>query len=131
MNFLEKNKTFIRFTFSAGSSFFLDLILFTVFNFVLGRFIGYEAILISTLLARIISSFYNFIINSKFVFEKYSKKAFLKYYGLVIIQMMLSGFIVYFINKFLIDTLAVFIKFVVDIILFIINYFVQKLFIFK
>lgn len=131
MSFLRKNKTFIKYIFSAGSSFVLDLGLFTLFNYVFGIFMGYESIIVATIIARILSSLYNFMINSKYVFKQYSKGMFIKYYILVIIQMLVSSLLVYFINKYLIDTFAVIIKFVVDIILFIINYFIQKGVVFK
>ena len=96
----------------------------------LENIIGNFSIILATVLARILSSFYNFLINSKFVFQKYSKQMIWKYYLLVIIQMMVSSFLVFIINSFLIKTFATLIKFFVDIILFIINYFVQKKWIF-
>ena len=131
MNCLRRNKTFFTYLLSAGSSFFIDLLLFTIFNIILSNFLGYEAIFIATILARILSSLYNFAINSKFVFKKYSKKMLIEYYFLVIIQMLLSSLFVYLINRFLFYTFSTIIKFFVDIILFIINYFIQKLIIFK
>lgn len=131
MNFIKRNKTFFTYVLSAGSSFFLDLLLFTIFNFILGKFLGYEAIFLATIFARILSSLYNFAINSKFVFKKYSKKMLVEYYILVVVQMLISSLLVYFINKFLFDTFATIIKFFVDIVLFIINYFIQKIIIFK
>ena len=131
MKFIKKNKTFLYYLFSAGSSFLLDLFLFTIFNLILGKFLGTESILLATILARILSSLYNFIINSKVVFKKYSKKMLVEYYILVIIQMSISSLLVYLINKFLLDVFATVIKFFFDIILFIINYFVQKKIIFK
>ena len=131
MSFIRKNKIFLRYVLSAGSSFFIDLFLFTIFNILFSKVLGYESVIVSTILARILSSFYNFVINSKFVFQKYSKKMFFEYYGLVIIQMIFSSLLVYFINRFLVSVFATIIKFFVDIILFVINYFIQKLVIFK
>ena len=131
MNLIKRNKGFLTYVLSAGSSFFIDLLLFTVFNALFSKFLGYEAIIIATILARILSSFYNFVINSKFVFKKYSKKMLIQYYILVIIQMCLSSALVYLINRFLLDTFAKIFKFFVDIVLFIINYFIQKVIIFK
>lgn len=131
MNFIRKNKTFLYYVFSAGTSFALDLILFTIFNFAFKGIFGYEAIIMATIFARILSSLYNFALNSKIVFKKYSTKMFLKYYALVIIQMCVSCILVYFINKYLINTFATLIKFVVDIVLFIINYFIQKKIVFR
>lgn len=126
MKFLKNNKTFLYYIFSAGSSFFLDLLLFTIFNIFFSVFLGYEAIFLATICARVLSSLYNFVINSKYVFQKYSKRMLIKYYILVIIQMLISSLLVYGVNKFLLDMFATVIKFFVDIILFIVNYFIQK-----
>lgn len=126
MKFLKNNKTFLYYIFSAGSSFFLDLLLFTIFNIFFSVFLGYEAIFLATICARVLSSLYNFVINSKYVFQKYSKRMLIKYYILVIIQMLISSLLVYGVNKFLLDVFATVIKFFVDIILFIVNYFIQK-----
>ncbi len=131
MNLIKRNRVFLTYVLSAGSSFVIDLLFFTLFNTIFSKFLGYESIIISTILARILSSLYNFIMNSKFVFKKYSKKMLVQYYILVIVQMLLSSILVYVINRFLLDTFATIIKFFVDIMLFIINYFIQKLFIFK
>lgn len=128
---LKINKTFILYVFSAGSSFVLDLLLFTIFNVCLGNIIGTFSIILATIFARILSSLYNFAINSKVVFKKNSKKMFLQYYLLVIIQMCVSGFLVFIINTFIINVFATVIKFFVDVTLFIINYFIQKEVIFK
>ncbi len=131
MQLLKKNKNFLLYIFSAASSFFLDLILFGFFNYVFGIFFAYESIIIATIFARVLSSLYNFFINSRFVFQKYSKTMLIKYYILVFIQMCVSSMLVYLINKFLINTLAIIIKFFVDFTLFVVNYFVQKIVIFK
>ncbi len=128
---LKINKTFILYVFSAGSSFALDLLLFTIFNVCLGNIIGTFSIILATIFARILSSLYNFAINSKVVFKKNSKKMFLQYYLLVVIQMCVSGFLVFIINTFIINVFATVIKFFVDVTLFIINYFIQKEVIFK
>lgn len=128
---LKINKTFILYIFSAGSSFVLDLLLFTIFNVCLGNIIGTFSIILATIFARILSSLYNFAINSKVVFKKNSKKMFLQYYLLVVIQMCVSGFLVFIINTFIINVFATVIKFFVDVTLFIINYFIQKEVIFK
>lgn len=128
---LKINKTFILYVFSAGSSFVFDLLLFTIFNMWLHNFLGNLSIIVATILARILSSLYNFAINSKVVFKKYDHKMIWQYYLLVIIQMLVSSFLVFIINTFIIKTFATIIKFFVDIFLFIINYFIQKEVIFK
>lgn len=73
----------IKYIFSSGSSFLLDLILFTLFEFIF-KDISIHIIL-STILARIFSSLYNYLFNSRFVFKKYNKKTIIGYYLLTMV----------------------------------------------
>ncbi len=130
MNLIKRNRIFIKYLFSSGSSFFLDLLLFSIFVILLNNYLSYSSIIVSTILARILSSLYNFFINSRYVFRKYNRKMILKYYILAIFQMFVSALLVYLINKYVIDIFATLIKIVVDIVLFIVNYFIQKNYIF-
>lgn len=120
----------IKYLFSAGSSFVIDLILFTIFNFVF-KSLGSISIIIATILARILSSLYNYLLNSRFVFCKYDKKSIYKYYALVIIQMIVSATSVYLLNIIFKNINDTIIKTCVDIVIFIVNYIVQKKVIFK
>jgi putative flippase GtrA len=120
-------KLFFKYIFASISSFLVDIVLFALF---LGLIKDVNAAFISTVLARIISSIYNFLVNSKLVFKHISKKAFIKYALLVIIQMFMSAFIVNFLGKKLAINLVV-IKVVVDIIIFMVNFVVQREFVFK
>ena len=126
---VEKNKKeiirIIKYTFSAGSSFVIDIGLFTLFNYLI------KNILVSTILARILSSLYNYFINSKYVFKSYSKSSIIKYYMLVIIQMFVSGISVTILSKLLSSINDTIIKIFVDVIIFIVNYIVQKKVVFK
>lgn len=115
----------IKYVFSSGSSFVLDLLLFSLFNYF------FKNILISTILARIISSIYNYLINSRFVFKHYTKTSIIKYYCLVVIQMFVSAFLVTILSSLLIKTNDSIIKFFVDIIIFVVNYFIQREVVFK
>lgn len=130
MKLNKKKIKLIKFIFSSGTSFILDLILFTLLNFLLKKTFQAEAILVATILARIISSLYNYFLNSRFVFKSFTKTSIIKYYILVIVQMLVSALIVYLINKYLKIISPTIIKFNIEIILFIINYFMQKNFIF-
>lgn len=129
---IKKNKEeiirIIKYLFSAGSSFILDNILFNIFII----FIGTEviSIYICTTLARIISSIYNYFINSRVVFKNKDKKTIIGYFILVIIQMFVSATVVSILNKFIGGNTGI-IKIIVDIIIFIINYIIQKEVIFK
>ena len=120
----------IKYVFSAGLSFVFDLLLFHMFNnLFLANF--KLKIILSTIIARIISSLYNYFINAKFVFENNNKSSFFKYYVLVIIQMFVSAFSVYLISCLLKNINDSIIKFCVDIIIFVVNYIVQKKVVFK
>lgn len=128
---LKKNSIkIIKFLFSSGTSFLLDLILFTIFNYFLKNTFKLEAIFLATIFARILSSLYNYFLNSRFVFKNFTKTSIFKYYILVIFQMMISASLVYFINKYVKFLNPTIIKFNIEIILFLINYFVQNNFIF-
>ena len=119
-----------KYMFSAGSSFGLDLFLFTIFNYLLKNLTA-TSIILATVLARIISSFYNYFVNSRFVFKNHSKYSILQYYILVIIQMILSAVSVNLISKVIMEVNVTIIKFFVDVIIFVINYIIQRNYIFK
>ena len=118
----------IKYLFFAGSSFILDNILFNVFIFFIGP--GVVSIYICTTLARIISSIYNYLINSRIVFKNKDKKTIIGYFILVVIQMIVSATLVSLIDKFISVNTGI-IKVVVDIIIFVVNYIIQKEVIFK
>ena len=118
----------IKYLFSAGSSFVLDNVLFNIFLFFIGQ--GSLAIFICTTLARIISSIYNYLINSRIVFKNKDKKTIIGYFILVVIQMIVSATLVSLIDKYISVHTGI-IKLVVDIIIFVVNYIVQKEVIFK
>lgn len=126
---LKKHKTFIKYLFVAGISFVIDIVLFTLFNNIL-KF--NSKIVVSTIIARVISSFINYLLNRDRVFKSDEKKlkTAIKYYILVVIQMFVSAFLVNNLYK-LININATFIKMPVELILFICNYLIQKLLIFK
>lgn len=124
---LEKDNIIriIKYLFSAGSSFGIDLILFSVFNDI------FDNIVLATVFARILSSLYNYFLNSRVVFKSYTKSSIFKYYLLAIIQMFVSAGAVSLLSGLFNKVNDTIIKFFVDIVIFIVNYFVQKEFIFK
>ncbi len=132
---IKNLKIFLMYLISAGISFTLDLILFTLFSRLLNLTIGDYSILVATIIARIISSFVNYLLNRNKVFNNkktnlYDSNSLIKYYFLVLINLCTSAILVYFIHKaILIDPTLI--KIPVDVILFIINFFIQKYFIFK
>lgn len=128
---INKHKTFLKYMFSAGICFFLDQLLFYIFRLLLINSIGDTSIFIGATFARGISSFINYLINRDVVFNtKNKEKTLIKYYSLVVIQLGISTLLVYTIYKITGSNTSI-IKIIIDIILFIINYFIQKKIIFK
>ena len=124
----EEIQRILKYIFSAGTSFLLDIGIFTILTLFLGK--DTKAIFIATILARILSSLYNYFMNSRVVFKNKNKKSFVYYYILVVVQMIISATLVSWIESY-IKIFPTFIKIVVDIIIFIVNYIVQKEVIFK
>lgn len=118
----------IKYLFSAGSSFILDNVLFNIFLFFIGSSVF--SIYLCTTLSRIISSIYNYFINSRIVFKNKDKKTIIGYFILVVVQMFISATLVSLIDKFIGGNTGI-IKIIVDIIIFIVNYIIQKEVIFK
>ena len=132
MNILNKYKTIITYLVSSLLSFGVDLLAFSIVLYFLNNKFS-ESILISSYVARAISSIFNYIVNKKLVFKNNVKKnfkAFIEYFVLVIINITISGTLVTKIYKY-IHYNATFIKALVDGIIFIINYFLQKYVIFR
>jgi len=132
----KKYETFIKYIFSAGISFLIDLTLFKTFVVLLNIVEFKYSIIIGTIVARIISSFINYRINRNTVFKvgkdgrKMDKVSLIKYVSLVIIQMFVSAFSVNYLYN-LLKIEEILIKIPVEGILFIVNFFIQKLFIFN
>ncbi len=120
-------RLFMKYFLAAFSSFLLDIVLFGSF---LGLLNIHSKILAATILARIVSSIYNYIINANLVFKNMNILTLIKYYILVIIQMFISGcFVTYFFNLFHVNVILI--KVFVDFILWIINLIILREFIFK
>ena len=143
--YIEKNKSshfnplidslkiyfiFLKYIFSSIIAFFIDIILYKLFfNIFISKFTIY-AISISTILARIISSFANYKINKNIVFKNSSNLSIIKYYILCLIQMCLSALLVSLIyNK--INNCEVLIKIIIDTLIFFFNYKIQQEWVFK
>ncbi|MBO4600672.1 MAG: bifunctional glycosyltransferase family 2/GtrA family protein [Bacilli bacterium] len=123
-------KLFIKYIFSAISSFALDILLFAIFMKVLPKDLN-NKIVISTIMARVISSLYNYLVNSKLVFKKSKRSSIIKYFVLVIVQMFASGFIVDALSKHVFSFSPTIIKIIVDSIIFVVNFFIQREWVFK
>lgn len=112
-------KLFTKYILASLSSFLIDLIGFII------AYIFTNNIIISTIIARLISSIWNYNINANLVFKRMSLRSIVLYYVLVIIQMLTSALLVSYGIKF-IKIPVVLLKIIVDFTLFIINYFVEK-----
>jgi len=125
-------KLFLKYIIASLSSFILDILLFMMFVNILPKinFYGITEIVAATIIARIISSLYNFGVNSKVVFKKQNKDSVSKYFILCVIQMFISAFAVSAIFEWLhLDSTLI--KIVVDTIIFIANFVIQREWVFK
>lgn len=126
--------SFFKYIISSISSFLVDIGLFQLFFWIslsVGIQRGSLLILLSTILARIISSYFNFTMNKNFVFdgEKRVHKTIVKYYSLAVFQMLLSAVMVAVIWNISSGSETA-IKIVVDTILFLASYQIQRRWVF-
>ncbi len=121
---------FLKYIFSSGSSCLIDILLFWLFCKAFGGFAFYVAL--ATVLARVISATYNFIINYKLVFTSKKNTAVSagKYIALALCQMGASALFVSVGCMLLPVIPEVVVKLVVDSILFFISYYIQRRFVF-
>ena len=123
---INKYRMILTYLVSAGLSFGIDIAFFSIFM------LFNNNIILNSYLARTVSSIINYILNKKFVFkskEKTVKTAF-SYFILVITNITISGLLVSIINNNT-GINATIIKVVIDSLIFISNYFLQKYLIFK
>ncbi len=125
----------LGFWLSSTASAIIDLLLFYLLNKLCGGIFGSLSVLISTVVARAVSSFTNFTINRSqvFDFEGSSKKAMLRYYALAIPQMLVSAGIVSLLSfAFSANPeIKTVLKLVVDVVLFFISYRIQQTWVFS
>ena len=132
---MKKGKQPILYTLSSLSSFLLDSGLFYLLDLLLNSVLGPYAEPVCNLIARTISSFYNFNIN-RLVFQNRGDygKALLRYYCLCIPQALVStGLLTLLVQLFHVESAAVStaIKVVIDGVLFVASFFIQKFWVFK
>lgn len=126
-------KVFLKYIFSSLSSFIIDILLFNYFCFIIKNINVDMYIAISTVIARVISSLYNYLVNHKVVFKcnDNKTKTALKYFALVITQMLISAVFVQKIFIIFVNVNATLIKIIVDTILFLFSFIIQRKIIFK
>jgi len=126
----------LKYIFSSLASALIDLGIFSIVGAVFyGRLADSVRILLATVIARIISSLFNFIFNRKAVFKSDSNfgSAMIRYYALCVCQLLVSYGAVYFFTDILAlgQAMTVVIKCIVDTILFIISFQIQRRWVFK
>ena len=127
--------SFIKYMISSLASFLIDNGLFRLLEFIMAdRATRSIQILVATVVARVVSSLFNFFVNRKAVFKSDESmgKTMLKYYALCICQMGVSYGLVFLFSD-LLDTSGWFtslVKLVVDTCLFILSYQIQKRWVF-
>ncbi len=125
-------KLFLKYIMASLSSFLVDILLFTIFLKLLPEINKgiVTSIVLSSILARIVSSLYNFKINEKMVFKNKSKNSIIKYFVLVVIQMFFSAYLVSGLFS-LTHINSTLLKIMVDLVIFIINFIIQREWVFK
>ena len=125
-------KSFLKFSLSSLSSCIIDIGLFSLFLYIFGSMKISRSIILATICARILSSLWNFIVNRKLVFDTSSGflNSIVKYYTLCICQMIVSAYGVSLLVG-IIHGNAVVIKIIVDTLLFLISYQIQRKWVFK
>lgn len=132
-------KVFIKFMLSSFSSFLIDILMYWLLGYVLRPFIPDDQlvcgisllILMRTVLARIVSSIYNFFMNKTQVFKHRSTTgvAAVRYYLLAVIQLTLSALLVNY--AFLFIPYSTIRKVIIDTLLFMLSFVIQREWVFK
>lgn len=120
----------IKFTLSSMSSFAVDYMLFGFFLILFQKVPNY--ILTSNILARLISAGYNYLVNAKLVFkmEKTTVKSAAQYFLLALFILCMNNIVLSLI-LYVTALPAMLAKIVTELVLFIMSYIVQHVFIFK
>lgn len=124
-------KKFLKYTFASISSAVIDIILFTLFCYVLAEHTGFYIVL-ATVLARILSAVYNYFLNCRIVFcskKKYTISG-VKYFLLASIQMFLSAGLVYTASVVFPFVPEVMTKIIIDTMLFFCSFYIQQIYVF-
>lgn len=125
----------LAFWLSSTASAIIDLLLFYLLNKFCGGIFGAFSVLISTVIARAVSSFANFSINRSQVFDfnGNGKRALFRYYALAIPQMLVSAGLVWFLSTLFVSNpeIKTVLKLIVDVVLFFISYRIQQTWVFS
>ena len=134
--FWQKYGQIVKYGLASLSSFALDIGLFYLFERYVFGGLGDFTDLACTVSARAVSSFYNFNVNNRLVFDHRGEygRALGRYYLLAVPMMLASAGVVTLLDRTLGVTapgLRTAVKIGVDTVLFIASYLIQKLWVFK
>lgn len=124
---------FFKFIISSLSSFVIDIVLFTIFTLLLKSIFSLYYIIFSTILARIVSSAFNYLLNKHNVFQNSQDNPFaaLKYYTLAVVQMICSAASVTVLHQVLPIANESILKIFVDTVLFLLSFKIQQNWVFS
>lgn len=121
-------RIFTKYLFSSLSSFVLDIMIFSICCKMFKSWNPVYYVTAATVVGRVVSATYNYLINYTFVFnsKKSKKRSLVSYVALAAVQMVVSAGIVTFL-VYLFNTAAeTGIKIAVDTVLFFVSYYIQR-----
>ncbi len=120
----KKGTEILKFSFSSLICFGIDYCCYTIFLFLT------KYVILSNIIARIISSISNFLINRNIVFKSFKniKLEIGKYFSLVILNLTLNTILLKLLSHIISPYIA---KIMVELLLFILSFKIQKKYIFK
>ena len=124
-------KEIIRFSCSSLISFFIDYGMFTLWNLIFGSLGMHQVVAVSNLGARCISSVCNYTMNKKYVFKDRDSthSSAVKYFTLVIMILGMNTILLILLVQTILPNPYI-AKIIVEIIMFMVSYYVQKHFVF-
>ena len=133
---MEKAKQPLRYILSSLASWMVDTGLFFLFDLLFGPILGALAEPVCNVVARVLSSFFNFNVNNRLVFhsELPYGKTLLRYYCLAIPQLAASTLLLtLFVHLLHVESAgaSTAVKIVVDAVLFVAGFFIQKTWVFS
>ena len=133
---MKKARQPLLYVFSSVASWVVDTGLYRLGLALLGSLLGASATPVCNLLARVFSSFFNFNLNNRLVFQNKEPygKALLRYYLLAVPQLAASTLLLsFFVWLFHVrsDNLSTLVKILVDGALFVASFFIQKYWVFR
>lgn len=126
---------FIKFALSGLLSFIVDIGLFALIVHITTTY-SLDTVLSATIIARLLSAIVNYTVNHHMVFDRQGHATLVKYILLMCVQMLISGYATHALSVMVasghsLTLITTGVKVVVDFLLFLVSYQVQKRWIFK